>query len=132
MAYSVYVSAKSTINVVATINRYTPPVALPPMHVTQVEMVKKIVPKGSLLFYYMPQPEPWQFGLWKRSLYPDYVVLPVVGLKQLASPQVQTIRRRHDVRYVLIEGAPLDGVNHPMKLPDYMHGKPMTLAELGN
>jgi hypothetical protein len=40
----------------------------------------------------MDQPEAWQFGLWQRSLYPDYVVLAVTGLPQLNADEFRKIR----------------------------------------
>jgi len=132
LAYCVYIAGKSSLREYKIVRLYSPGFVLPPAHVTQVEMVKKIVPKGSTLFYYMAKGEFWQFGLWKRSLYPDYIVLPVVGLGVFNSTQVQWFRQKHAVRYALIAGTPPPGITGEIDLPNSANGSSMALAELWN
>jgi hypothetical protein len=106
---------------------------LPPVHVAQVEAVRKVIPKGSVVIYYMEKPEIWQLGLWKRSLFPDYILLPVVGAAALDSPQMKAFRASHHVRYVLLAGASLPGVIDNIALPSVPpNGFPVSLARLGD
>jgi hypothetical protein len=132
MGSSLYVGARRSFLDLTFIFRDASPRALPPTHVTQVEIVKKRVPKGSVVIYFMEQREVWQFGLWKRSLYPDYVLIPVTGSAVLGSPEFEALRRRYQVRYVLLAGASLSRVSRNIALPDYPVGIPIALAELEN
>ncbi len=109
-----------------------PRTIVPEGHTEQVTIFRKIVPKGSTVFYIMDQPEGWQFGLWQRSLYPDYVVLAVAGLTQLNTDESRKIRRDKGIDFALSAGnPPLDpGFDSPLLLPAYPGGIPVVLGRL--
>jgi hypothetical protein len=111
---------------------HAPSMAHPPELLTAVSIVKSRAPKGSLLIYCMDQFEVWGFGLWKRALYPDYYVVGIMDRKFLAGPRFDEVRRRYNIRYILLAGAPLPGTRVVMPLPAGAHAIPVTLVELEN
>ncbi|HEY2014540.1 MAG TPA: hypothetical protein VGH38_13610, partial [Bryobacteraceae bacterium] len=132
MSASLYVGVRRGIHDFTVIFHDASPYALPPAHVAQAEIVKERVPRGSTILYLTDQPETWQFGLWKRSLYPDYLLIAVAGTALLTSPQFAELRYRYQIRYVLLAGISLSGVRNRLQLPDYPGGIPIALAELEN
>jgi len=132
MASSLYVGTRRSVQDLTVAFRDAPPEPLPPTHVTQVEIVKKRVPKGSAIIYFMDRPEVWQFGLWKRSLYPDYLLIPIAGTALINSAQFDALRYRYQIRYVLLAAASLPRLRWSVPLPAYPNGRPMALAELEN
>lgn len=105
---------------------------VPEGHVAQVKIFRTIVPKGSTVYYIMGQQEGWQFGLWQRSLYPDYVVLPVIGLANLNADQSGKIRAEKHIDFALSAGDPPlnPGFDSPVSLPPYPNGIPVILGKL--
>ncbi len=105
---------------------------VPPGHVAQVAIFRKIVPKGSTVFYLTDQPEAWQFGLWQRSLYPDYVLLGVTGVAQLNANEFRKIRLDEHIDFALSAGNPPlnPGFDSPVLLPAYPNGIPEVLGKL--
>ncbi len=105
---------------------------VPEGHVAQVEIFRKVVPKGSTVFYIRDQPEGWQFGLWQRSLYPDYFVLPVTGVAELNADQSRQLRLDKGIDFALSAGNPPlgDALDSPVSLPAYPNGIPVVLGKL--
>jgi hypothetical protein len=105
---------------------------VPEGHMAQVTIFRNIVPKGSTVFYLMDQPEAWQFGLWQRSLYPDYILLAVTGLAQLNEDGFREIRRDKHIDFALSAGNPPlnPGFDSPVVLPAYPNGIPVVLGKL--
>jgi hypothetical protein len=132
MGCSFYVGVISSIHECHLVFYDAPRTALSAALVSQVAIVKKIVPRGSFIIYFMDKPETWRFGLWKRSFFPDYTVLPVVGLKELDSPVVRTFRARHQVRYIILANSIVPPVTRQIVLPPNPEGTKMILAELEN
>jgi hypothetical protein len=98
---------------------------VPEGHVDQVKIVRGRVRAGSTIFYLMDQPEAWQLGLWQRSLYPDYVVLPVVGREELRTHRASMV-------FVISAGTPpLDpGFEWQVPLPGYPNNVPAVLGKI--
>lgn len=105
---------------------------VPEGHRAQVRIFRSIVPKGSTVYYIMDQQEAWQFGLWQRSLYPDYVVLPVTGLAELHADGFRKVQADKHIDFALSAGAhPLNpGFDSPLSLPPYPDGIPVILGKL--
>jgi hypothetical protein len=105
---------------------------VPEGHVTQVEVFKKRIPKGATVFYFMDTSEGWQVGLWQRSLYPDYVVLPVTVTAESRRDEARVLRERNQIDYALSAGRPpLDvGFDWQVLLPGYPNGIPIILGKL--
>jgi len=105
---------------------------VPEGHVTQVKIFRNLVPKGSTVFYITDQPEGWQFGLWQRSLYPDYVVLPVTGTAELNGDRYRNVRLDRSIDFALSAGNPPlnPGFDSPVSLPAYPNGIPLVLGRL--
>jgi hypothetical protein len=105
---------------------------VPAGHVAQVAIFRKIVPKGSTVFYLMDQPEGWQFGLWQRSLYPDYVLLAVTGVAQLNADEFRKVRLDKGIHFALSAGSPPlnPGFDSPVSLPAYPGGIRIILGKL--
>jgi hypothetical protein len=133
MACSLYASVRNSIAEYHIVFFQAPRTALPPVVAQQVEIVKKTVPKGSAIIYLLAKPEGWQLGLWKRELFPDYLLVPVVGETLLNSPAIRAFRQRHQVKYALLAGATLSGGTRTVALPfTPPYGTRMFLAELGD
>src|ERR1035438_5342437 len=79
---------------------------VPDGHDAHVRLMKTVVPTGSTIFYIMDKPEAWQLGLWQRSLYPDYVVLPIQGLAQLHTARSRQLREENRIEYAISAGNP--------------------------
>jgi hypothetical protein len=112
---------------------YAPRKTVPDEHVEQVKIFKSWVPSGSTVFYIMSQPEAWQFGIWQRSLYPDYSVIPVYDSRKVAAADFEALRSRHRVRYALSAGHPpmVTSFAWQIRLPDYPHSIPIVLGRFG-
>jgi len=132
MGSSLYVAARRSAADLTMVFHDAPATVVPAGLLARVEFVKTRVPKGSLIVYFMDRPEVWEFGLWKRSLYPDYLVLPATDRWLLQSAPFQALRYRYNARYVLLAGASLPGLRDAVALPDYPGGQPMSLATLEN
>jgi hypothetical protein len=132
MGCSLYVGVVDSLHENKVVFHDAPPDALPPGHVAQIEMFRKLVPKGSVVIYFMPQPETWRFGLWKRSLFPDYIILPVAGSKVLDSPPVVAFRKRHHVQYAILVNTSLPEAAGVVPLPEYPPRTTTALARLGD
>ena len=105
---------------------------VPAGHVAQVKIFRQAVPKGSTVFYIMDQPEGWQFGLWQRSLYPDYVLLPVTGTAELNADGFRKVRLDKGINFALSAGNPPlnPGFDSPVSLSAYPNGIPVVLGKL--
>ena len=105
---------------------------VPAGHLAQVNIFRTIVPKGSTVYYIMDQQQAWQFGLWQRSLYPDYVVLPVIGLANTHADEFRRVRADKHIEFALSAGAPPlnPGFDSPVPLPPYPDGIPVILGKL--
>lgn len=79
---------------------------VPDGHTAQVKVVRTIVPRGSTVFYIMDRPEAWQIGLWQRSLYPEYVLLPIQGRAQLQTIESRRLRQENGIQYAISAGNP--------------------------
>lgn len=79
---------------------------VPQGHQEQVRFMKTVVPVGSTVFYILDQSEAWQVGLWQRSLYPDYLVIPVHGLAELDTVPFRQLRAEKGVVFSLAAGNP--------------------------
>jgi hypothetical protein len=105
---------------------------VPDGHNAQVRLVKTVVPAGSTIFYIMDKPEAWQLGLWQRSLYPDYVVLPIQGLAQLHTAVSRQLRERNRIEYAISAGKP--PIDQPFQwqvaLPSYPNVVPTVFGKL--
>ena len=55
----------------------SPRTNVPPELTKQLNVFRQLVPKGSTILYLQDEPDDWLIGLWQRSLYPDYIVIPV-------------------------------------------------------
>jgi hypothetical protein len=120
-----WAAGRRTIEDLPLIFVQAPRQIVPEGHVEQVKLVRRRLPKGSTIFYLMDQPEAWQLGLWQRSLYPDYAVLPVVGRDEL-----RTNRAR--IEFVISAGTPpLDpGFEWQVPLPGYPNNVPAVLGKI--
>ena len=129
---SLFVGARRSIQDLTAIFRDAARGAVPNGLWTRVEFVKRRVPRGSLIVYYMDQPESWELGVWKRSLYPDYLVIPVAGPALLSSTEFQALRYRYHIQYVLLasDSLPPGMIRDRVALPGYPGGPRLALAEL--
>jgi hypothetical protein len=133
MASSLYIAARRSIADLTAMFHNSAPQTVPAGMVTRVEFVKRRVPKGSLIVYYMDDPpDSWEFGLWERSLYPDYLLIPITGRALLRSKEFETLRYRYNAEYVLLANSSLPGLRDSVPLPDYPGAIPITLAKLEN
>jgi len=133
MASSLYIAARRSIADLAVMFHNSPPQTVPAGMVMRVEFVKRRVPKGSLIVYYMEDPpDSWEFGLWERSLYPDYLLIPITDRALLKTKEFETLRYRYNAQYVLLANSSLPGVRDSVLLPDYPGGIAITLAKLEN
>jgi hypothetical protein len=130
MSCSLYAGFRSSLAECNIVFHDAPRNAIPPRLVAQAEIIKKIVPKGSYLFYLTDKPEAWRFGLWKRYFFLEYVLLPPVDAKQFDSLQLRTFRKLHNVRYAILVGSSFSAVRGRTTLPSNEDGTPMGLAEL--
>ena len=98
----------------------------------QVLLVRSYVPVGAVIVYLMDKFEPWQFGLWERTLYPDYTIILVTGMKAFHSAAVQGEIKRAGAGFILSAGKPpLDpGFDWKVVLPPYPNGIPVILGRL--
>jgi len=103
----------------------------PAGHLRQVEIFKSIVPKGSV-FYIMHQPEFWQAGLWRRSLYPDNPVILIYDPTLVHTPNIENQRSKLLIAYALCAGNPPPdpGFEWKMELPSYPGSIPLVLGKL--
>jgi hypothetical protein len=103
----------------------------PAGHLRQVEIFKRLVPKGSV-FYIMDQPESWQAGLWRRSIYPDNPVILIYDPRLVHTPKMETLRNVRGVSYALCAGNPPPdpGFEWKIELPSYAGSVPMVLGKL--
>jgi len=103
---------------------------VPEGHIAQVKLFRSWVPRGSSVLYVMTQPEHWQLGLWQRSLYPDYVVIPVYDAREVTAASVEALRLRHQARFALSAGnlPTVTGFAWHIRLPDYPSGIPILLG----
>ena len=133
MASSLYIAARRSIADLTVTFHGSAPQTVPAGMLTRVEFVKRRVPKGSLIVYYTADPpDNWEFGLWERSLYPDYLVIPITDRALLRTKQFESLRYRYNAQYVLLANASLPDVRDSVPLPDYPGGIPVTLAKLEN
>ena len=90
----------------------------------QADTFRSRVPKGSALFLIQDVWDPWQFGLWQRILYPDYVVISIPGTFIVNSPDYKRLRQQYRVEYAISAGTepPDPGFAWRIDLPDYPGG----------
>ncbi len=129
---ALYCAARRSVEDLTYIFRSAPRQIVPEGHDVQVQIVKRHVPQGETLFYFMDKPEAWQFGLWQRSLFPGYVLIPVRESAQIHSEMVRVLEARHHVRYALAAGSPPPNLSFSWKvpLPEYPNGIPTILGRL--
>ena len=133
MASGLYIAARRSIADLPAMFHNSAPQTVRSGMVTRVEFVKRRVPKGSLIVYYMEDPpDSWEFGLWERSLYPDYLLIPITDRALLRTKEFETLRYRYNAQWVLLANSSLPGVRDSVTLPDYPGGIPITLAKLEN
>ena len=98
----------------------------------QVKIMRRVVPTGSTIFYILDKPEAWQLGLWQRSLYPDYVVLPIQGLAQLETAEAHRLREANRIEYAISAGQPPvnPAFQWQLVLPLYPNAVPTILGKL--
>jgi hypothetical protein len=111
---------------------WAPATVFPEGHLQQVKVFRNKVPPGSTVFYLEDKPEGWQFGLWQRSLYPDYVVIRVFEANQIHNSAYEALRRGKSIRYALSAGSPPPdpGFISKFTLPAYPGGIPIAAGEL--
>ena len=124
-------AARRSVEDIALIFRDAPLQIVPEGHKAQVQIVRSYVPRGARLLYLMDKPEAWQLGLWQRSLYPDYVVIPVREAG-LSSPEAELLRLRHHIRFALATDS---ASSSPIfiwrtELPEYPNGIPLVFGRL--
>jgi|HubBroStandDraft_1064217.scaffolds.fasta_scaffold00236_7 hypothetical protein len=103
----------------------------PAGHLRQVEIFKSTVPKGSV-FYIMDQPEFWQAGLWRRSLYPDNPVIQVYDPTLVHTSNMENLRDKLLISYALCAGNPPPdpGFEWKIELPSFPGSVPIVLGKL--
>ena len=103
----------------------------PAGHLQQVNIVKSLLPKGAV-FYIMDQPEYWQAGLWRRSLYPDNPVIQVFDPSQIHTPQMEGARHKFHISYALAAGNPPPdpGFEWKIELPAFPGSVSLVLGKL--
>lgn len=106
---------------------------VPAGHVEQVAIVRKHVAAGSTILYLMDTLDAWQFGLWQRSLYPDYTVVAVVGMQEWKSPAIRALVQKEHVVFAVSAGNPPlnPDFGWQLALPAYPAGIPVILGKLG-
>ena len=129
-----FAAARRTRADLTLIFRNAPLHIVPPGHVLQVRIFESMVPRGSTVFYITDKPEAWQLGLWQRSLYPDYVVIPVGSSAQFDTPAYRSARARYLVRYAIAAGNPPPAVRFDWEteLPTYPNGIRCVLGRLAD
>ncbi len=128
MGCSLFTAAKNSIYEFKLVFQSSPREIVPPGLIAQVDSFRRLVPKGSFVIYLMDRPDAWEFGLWKRALFPDYTILPVADPKVLDSAWARTFRSRHQVRYVILAGSSLPSIVEKAALPEYPKATTTTLA----
>lgn len=105
---------------------------VPEGHVLQTRIVRSRIPPGDTILYVMPDQEAWQFGLWQRSLYPDYVLIPIRDFTPESAGALKRLQAAHHVRFVLAAGTPPPAVpcSWMMTLPPYPYSVPITFGLL--
>ena len=131
MASTLYIAARKSVQDFTLVFHQASLRAVPEGLMTGVDMVKRRVPSRSLIVFYMSQPEKWEFGLWQRSLYPDYILIPVENRAFFRSAEFRKLRDRYGVRYALVAGPPPPEVHNRILLPRYPGGNRISVAELG-
>jgi hypothetical protein len=76
--------------------------ALNPGHLQQVETVRRHVPPGSTILYVDDQEDAWNMGLFRRSLYPDYVLLPATSGQEIRARRQRNPRPDYPVRGAIV------------------------------
>ena len=98
----------------------------------QVKLFRSVVPPGSTILYITDEPEAWHLGLWQRSLYPDYKIVPIQGRSQLHAIQGKKRQGGFRVNYALSAGNPQ--IDPPFQwkqeLPQYPNGITTILGRL--
>lgn len=125
-------AARRSADDITLVFRDAPLQIVPEGHTAQVKIVRSYMPRGAKLLYLMDNPEAWQLGLWQRSLYPDYVVIPVREAVGLDSPEIERLRLRHHIRFALATGS---ASSSPIfvwrtELPEYPNGIPLVFGRL--
>lgn len=105
---------------------------VPEGHDLQARIVRSRIPPGATILYVMAGQEAWQFGLWQRSLYPDYVLIPIRDFTAESAGQLKQLQAAHHIRFVLAAGTPPPAVpcGWMMTLPPYPHSVPITFGTL--
>jgi hypothetical protein len=103
----------------------------PAGHLRQVEIFKSMVPKGPV-FYFMDEPEFWQAGLWRRSIYPDNPVIQVYDPTLIHTPTMENVRKKLLISYALCAGNPPPdpGFEWKIELPAFPGSVPIVLGKL--
>jgi hypothetical protein len=76
--------------------------ALNPGHLQQVDTIRKHVPAGSTILYVDNHEDAWNMGLFRRSLYPDYVVLPATSAEEVKARREGNPRPDFPVRGAIV------------------------------
>lgn len=129
----VWAAAARSLEDLTLVFQYAPFDIVPEGHKRQVQIFESKIPPGSAIFYIMDKFEPWQRGLWERSLYPDYVMIPI-KTSEMDTPAYRDTRAQFLVQYAIAAGNPLPGVQFEwqMALPDYTNGVHCVLGRLAD
>ena len=129
-ALSLYITARRSFEDVGLIFLSAPLHIVPDGLEAQVKMVRDVVPRGSTLYFISDPAEPWLVGLWQRSLYPDYIVLPVQNFARREAEESRKLRTKDKVEYSISVGNPPanPGFQWRVELPAYPNALPAVLG----
>lgn len=112
---------------VKTVYIWAPTSVVPRSFVRQVRNVQDTLPRRAALVYVEQKFDAWQFGLWKRTLYPENMLVHATSQRDLL-----LLKREDAFRYVLIAGPPPTWVGfQPLaSFPGSPGGQPVILGAL--
>ena len=125
-------TARRSVEDRTLIFQYAPLHLVPDGLQKQVEVVRAVVPAGSNILYLTDKIEPWQLVMWRRCLYPGYMLIPVEGVDWLRTPEFRQLRQQMNIQYAISTSAkPLDpGLRDMMALPFYSNDFRALLGKL--
>jgi hypothetical protein len=101
------------------------------VHFQQVALIRRHVPAGSTILYLDQKVDPWELGLFRRTLYPDYTVVPAESDAEVIAARTSSPSPGRPVRGILVARRYQGQRGNPdllMALPEDSPGIPLELG----